>query len=69
MQAALAEAPCLAAQVHVTYVLQCTLLIIKADEQLEEPLLTDLDRLALLIAAYCHDVDHDGAPDCPSKGC
>lgn len=48
-------------QVHVTYVLQTTLLIIKADQQLAHPLLNDLDRLALVIAAYCHDVDHDGA--------
>ena len=46
---------------HVTYVLQTTLLIIKADQALPAPLLTDLDRFALVIAAYCHDVDHDGA--------
>ena len=54
-------------QVHVTYVLQTTLLMIKADQALPRPCLTDLDRLALLIAAYCHDVDHDGALCKPSQ--
>lgn len=47
---------------HVTYVLQTTFLIIKADQQLSEPLLTSLDYLALLLSALCHDIDHDGMP-------
>lgn len=48
----------------MTYVLQTTLLIIKADLQLPHPILNDLDRLALVIAAYCHDLDHDGTLSC-----
>ena len=47
---------------HVTYVLQTTFLIIAADQQLSEPLLTSLDYLALLLSALCHDIDHDGMP-------
>ena len=47
---------------HVTYVLQTTFLIIRADQQLPEPLLTSLDYLALLLSALCHDIDHDGTP-------
>lgn len=43
---------------HVVYVLHCTYMLIMRSEVAKS--LTRVDQLVLLIAALCHDVDHDG---------
>lgn len=43
---------------HVVYVLHCTYMLIMRSEIAKS--LTRVDQLVLLIAALCHDVDHDG---------
>ena len=45
---------------HVVYVLHCTYMLIMRSEVAKS--LTRVDQLVLLIAALCHDVDHDGEP-------
>ena len=44
--------------VHVTYVLHCVYMIMSTSEAAK--CLTRTDQLVLLIAALCHDIDHDG---------
>lgn len=43
---------------HVVYVLHCTYMLMMRSQIAKS--LTRVDQLVLLIAALCHDVDHDG---------
>ncbi len=43
---------------HVVYVLHCAYMIMSCSEAAS--CLTRTDQLVLLIAALCHDIDHDG---------
>lgn len=45
---------------HVVHVLHAVFMILMTTEA--NRCLTRVDQLALLIAALCHDIDHDGAP-------
>ena len=45
---------------HVVHVLHAVYMILMTTEA--SKCLTRVDQLALLIAALCHDIDHDGAP-------
>ena len=49
---------------HATHVLHATYLFLMASEA--NNCVTRTDQLALLIAAICHDIDHDGKP-CSSQ--
>lgn len=44
---------------HVAYVLHCTYMCMMRSQIAKS--LNRVDQLVLLIAALCHDVDHDGA--------
>ena len=48
---------------HVVHVLHAVYMILMTTEA--SKCLTRVDQLALLIAALCHDIDHDGAPPRP----
>ena len=47
---------------HVVYVLHCTYMFLMRSEIAKS--LSRVDQLVLLIAALCHDVDHDGERPC-----
>ena len=47
---------------HVVYVLHCTYMFLMRSEVAKS--LSRVDQLVLLIAALCHDVDHDGELPC-----
>ena len=51
---------------HVVHVLHAVYMILMTTEA--SKCLTRVDQLALLIAALCHDIDHDGAPPRPRSG-
>ena len=46
---------------HVVHVLHCVHVTLMTTEA--NKCVTRIDQLALLIAALCHDIDHDGALD------